>query len=256
MAALSNFDDLFRLDGKVALVTGGMLHPESHSPSHMRLVIATSCRESNGLYEHLAGSRGLGLHTATGFLLSGASLVIITARNASGSEGLDMAVEKLKVLSSGSEKVKGRVIAIPADLSTYSEIVRLKDTLANQHSINHIDILVANAAATWGGPFETTPDWSSGKILDLNVRSVFGLVQVFQSMLEKAATERDPSRVIIVSSTAGRTVPHVKENGKLFPRSILEIVEHELKMLTRMCRNNHVRGLKGSRNPFGQESCH
>jgi NAD(P)-dependent dehydrogenase (short-subunit alcohol dehydrogenase family) len=81
-----------------------------------------------------------------------------------------------------------------------------------QHT-DHIDILVANAGATWGGPFETTPDWSSAKILDLNVRGIFNMVQLFQPMLEKGATHTDPSRVIIVSSTAARTVPHVGENG-------------------------------------------
>ena len=41
-----------------------------------------------------------------------------------------------------------------------------------------LDILVANAGATWGGPFEPTPDWSSQKILDLNVRGVFNLVRL------------------------------------------------------------------------------
>lgn len=161
----------------------------------------------------LAGSRGLGFYTAAAFLLAGASLLIIVGRKASGPEGLDQAVEKLNELSYNREKVRGQVIAIPADVSKYSEILRLRNVLTSQHGVDHIDILVANAAATWGGPFETTPDWSSAKILDLNVRSVFGLVQVFQSLLEKGASQRDPSRVIIVSSTAGRTVQHVEQNG-------------------------------------------
>ena len=42
-----------------------------------------------------------------------------------------------------------------------------------------LDILVANAGASWGGPFEPTPDWSSQKVLDLNVRGVFNLVRLY-----------------------------------------------------------------------------
>lgn len=40
-----------------------------------------------------------------------------------------------------------------------------------------LDILVANAGAAWGSKFEDAPDSSSIKILDLNVRGVFTMVQ-------------------------------------------------------------------------------
>jgi NAD(P)-dependent dehydrogenase (short-subunit alcohol dehydrogenase family) len=40
-----------------------------------------------------------------------------------------------------------------------------------------LDILVANAGATWGSSFEDAPDHASVKILDLNVRGVFLLAQ-------------------------------------------------------------------------------
>lgn len=78
-----------------------------------------------------------------------------------------------------------------------------------------VDIVVANAGATWGGPFEPTPDWSSQKVLDLNVRGVFNMVRLFVPLLEAAASPQDPSRVIIVSSTAGVNVPHVGEHGTI-----------------------------------------
>lgn len=41
-----------------------------------------------------------------------------------------------------------------------------------------IDILVANSATSWGGPFEETPDWAVGKVLNLNVQSIFHLVKL------------------------------------------------------------------------------
>ncbi|KAF2013895.1 NAD(P)-binding protein [Aaosphaeria arxii CBS 175.79] len=176
MSDIKNFDRMFRLDGKVALVTGG--------------------------------SRGLGLHTATAFLLAGAKKVFISARKNAGPQGIDQAVEKLNKLN-----VKGQAIGIAANVADTDDIARLVKKI--QETDDKLDILVCNAGATWGGPFEPTPDSSSQKVLDLNVRGVFNLARLFTPMLEKAGTRQDPSRIIIVSSTAGTTVPHVGEHGTI-----------------------------------------
>jgi NAD(P)-dependent dehydrogenase (short-subunit alcohol dehydrogenase family) len=37
----------------------------------------------------------------------------------------------------------------------------------------------------------------------------------FAPLLEASSTRQDPSRIIIVSSTAGKNVPHVGENGTI-----------------------------------------
>ena len=148
------------------------------------------------------------MHTATAFLLQGASLVIVSARKAGGEQGIDQAVKKLNALPG----IKGRAVGIAADVGKREVVEKLLEDV--KRYTDEIDILVANAGATWGGPFETTPDWSSAKILDLNVRGIFNMVQLFQPLLEKAGTRDDPSRIIIVSSTAGRTVPHVGQNGQ------------------------------------------
>lgn len=68
---------------------------------------------------------------------------------------------------------------------------------------DRVDILLANAGATWGAPFDTHPDAAIAKVLDLNVRGVFNTVQRFASLLEKAGTKEDPARVIITASVAG-----------------------------------------------------
>ncbi|KAF2748394.1 NAD(P)-binding protein [Sporormia fimetaria CBS 119925] len=177
MSDLKNFDRMFRLDGKVALVTGG--------------------------------SRGLGLHTATAFLLAGASKVIISARKNEGPQGINQAVEKLNKLN-----VSGKAVGIAANVADTKDIERLVEEVEKETG-GKLDILVCNAGATWGGPFEPTPDWSSQKVLDLNVRGVFNLARLFTSMLSKSARPEDPSRIIIVSSVAGTTVPHVGEHGTI-----------------------------------------
>ena len=43
---------------------------------------------------------------------------------------------------------------------------------------DHIDVLFANAGATWGERFDEHPDAAFGKVMDLNVRSVFGCVRL------------------------------------------------------------------------------
>ena len=159
-----------------------------------------------------AGSRGLGLHAATAILLAGAKSVIITARKAAGEQGIDQAVTRLNSLAE-SRGVKGRAIGIAANVASTEDIERLVKEVKKHES--RLDILVANAGATWGGPFEPTPDWSSQKILDLNVRGVFNLARLFMHMLEASGTRTDPSRILVVSSTAGTNVPHVGDHGTI-----------------------------------------
>ena len=112
-----------------------------------------------------------------------------------------------------SRGVKGMAIGIAANVASTEDIERLVKEVKKHES--RLDILVANAGATWGGPFEPTPDWSSQKILDLNVRGVFNLARLFMHMLEASGTRTDPSRILVVSSTAGTNVPHVGDHGTI-----------------------------------------
>jgi NAD(P)-dependent dehydrogenase (short-subunit alcohol dehydrogenase family) len=141
MSQLNNFDSLFSLQGKTALVTGG--------------------------------SRGLGLHMATAFLRAGASLVIITARKREGENGIDQAVEKLNAL----QGIQGKAVGIAANVANSDDIVRLVGEVKGLVGSKGLNILVCNAGAAWGSRFEDAPPSSSVKILDLNVRGVFELVQ-------------------------------------------------------------------------------
>lgn len=42
---------------------------------------------------------------------------------------------------------------------------------------DHIDILYANAGASWGETFDTYPESAFSKVMDLNVKGVFFLIQ-------------------------------------------------------------------------------
>lgn len=138
--------------------------------------------------------------------------MFISARKSGGEQGIDQAVEKLNKLCS-SRGLKGQAIGAPANVAQEDDIKRLVQEVKKHES--KLDILVANAGATWGGPFEPTPDWSSQKILDLNVRGVFNLARLFAPMLAESGKPKDPSRIVIMSSVAGTNVSHVGDNGTI-----------------------------------------
>ena len=71
--------------------------------------------------------------------------------------------------------IKGSAVGIPANVSSEAEIIRLMRTIEKEEG--KLDILIANAGATWGSTFQDAPDHASAKILDLNVRGVFLLAQ-------------------------------------------------------------------------------
>jgi NAD(P)-dependent dehydrogenase (short-subunit alcohol dehydrogenase family) len=70
-----------------------------------------------------------------------------------------------------------------------------------------LHILVNNAGATWGEPLESFPASAWDKVLDLNLKSPFWMVQALLPALRAAGTQDDPARVINVGSIDGIHVP-------------------------------------------------
>jgi NAD(P)-dependent dehydrogenase (short-subunit alcohol dehydrogenase family) len=132
------------------------------------------------------GTRGIGLMIARGLLQAGAS-VVISSRKAD-------ACEEARAHLAGF----GDVTAIPADLATHDECRRLASLVTADGAPLHI--LVNNAGATWGEPLATFPDSAWDKVLDLNVKSPFWLVQELVPALTATGTQDDPARVINVGS--------------------------------------------------------
>lgn len=162
---MSSVPELFSLDGKIALVTGG--------------------------------SRGLGLYMAEAILLAGGAKIYISSRK---KNACDEAVKYLNDLAQ-QKGLKGRAYSLPADVGTRQGNEEL---LANFSKLeSKLDILCANAGATWGEDFSTHPDKAIAKVLDLNVRGVFSNIQLFAPLLEKAGSAVDPSRVLVTGSVAG-----------------------------------------------------
>ncbi|KAJ5725373.1 uncharacterized protein N7483_006730 [Penicillium malachiteum] len=171
---LNDFGNIFSLEGKVAVVTGG--------------------------------SRGLGLHAASGLLQAGCSKVYITSRKA---QGCDEAVAALNALP--NKRPGAKAISVPADSAKMEELDRLAAEISK--TTDHVDILFANAGATWGEKFDTHPEKAFSKVMDLNVKSVFYTIQKLTPLLTAKATLEDPSRVIITASVAGIGIGTIGENA-------------------------------------------
>ena len=147
--------NLFRLDGRVALITGG--------------------------------SRGIGKMIAAGFIAQGAK-VYISSRKAPACE--ETAAE-----------LGPDCIALPQDVSTVAGCKALAEQFAAHEG--KLDILVNNAVAAWGVPFEEFPEQGWDKVMDLNVKSPFFLTQALFDPLKAAASHERPGKVINITSIDG-----------------------------------------------------
>ncbi|KAK8110491.1 oxidoreductase [Apiospora kogelbergensis] len=133
------------------------------------------------------GSRGLGLNAASALHHVPQSQGLRTGR---------------RPAQQAAEPGPGaRAISVPADSATMAGIESLLSQV-QQHT-SHVDVLFANAGATWGEKFDTHPDSAFAKVMDLNVKAVFNTIRLFAPLLQKRASVEDPSRVLITASVAG-----------------------------------------------------
>ena len=139
------------------------------------------------------GTRGIGYMIAEGLLAAGAE-VFISSRKADACEEAARELGK-----------HGTVHAFARDLSQEGECRLLVEDVS-EHT-DSIDILVNNAGASWGAPLEEYPESGWNRVMDLNVKGLFNMTRFTRPLLEKAATEGDPSRVINISSIDGLIVP-------------------------------------------------
>ena len=169
------------------------------------------------------GSRGIGLMMARGFVEAGARVYICSRKKAV----CDAAAAELSEL--------GTCISLPADLGKMSEVERLAAELSSREEKLHI--LVNNAGATWGGSIDAFPEAGWDKVMDLNVKSPFFLLQKLLPALERAARADDPARVINVGSVDGLHTP-VFENFSY--ASSKAALHHLTRMLAAHLAKRHI----------------
>ncbi|OUR86858.1 3-oxoacyl-ACP reductase [Gammaproteobacteria bacterium 42_54_T18] len=137
------------------------------------------------------GSRGIGAMIARGFVENGVR-TYITARK----------VEELQETAKALSEF-GECIAIESDLSTLEGIQAFADNIKDRE--NSVHILVNNAGATWGEEIEKFPEAGWDKVMDLNVKSPFFLIQKLLPVLREAGDKEDPARIINIASVVSYT---------------------------------------------------
>lgn len=144
------------------------------------------------------GSRGLGLNCAEALVKNGAKAVYITSRKQSA---VDEAVTYLKNIAKQYKNSGCKIVGIASDVSNADGVKSFAKQIYAQE--DKVDILIANAGASWGAPLMKHPESAFDKVMDLNVKGVFLTVQAFYPLLKKAGTEDYSSRVLIMGSVAG-----------------------------------------------------
>src|SRR5699024_9901011 len=94
----------------------------------------------------------------------------------------------------------GTCISLPADVSTMDGINELVARYRDHEP--SLDVLVNNAGAAWGAPFDEFPEHGWDKVMDLNVKSLFFLTQSLKTDLV-AASSHHLAKVINIASIDG-----------------------------------------------------
>ncbi|MBY8337964.1 SDR family NAD(P)-dependent oxidoreductase [Alteriqipengyuania sp. NZ-12B] len=182
--------DLFGLEGKIALVTGG--------------------------------SRGIGRMIVEGLLEAGCAKVYIVAR-------------KKEQVDETAAELGDKVIGLVGDLSQMDGIKALADELASRE--DKLDLLVNNAGAAWGEPFEEFSEAGWHRTMDLNLKTPFFLTQKLLPLLKKAGTAERPAKVLMIASIDGMktnpwpTYPYQASKAGLIHltrRMAAELIQHNI----------------------------
>lgn len=134
------------------------------------------------------GSRNLGRTIAEAFIAQGAT-VYITSRKAPDCEKT-------------AEELGPNCHSLPQDVSTVAGVQALASAFAERET--QLNILVNNAGAAWGVPFEEFPEKGWDKVMDLNLKSPFFLTQALHELLKAGGASGSPAKVINITSIDGQ----------------------------------------------------
>jgi len=138
------------------------------------------------------GATGIGRMAAEALVRAGAR-VLIASRKAEACEAV--AAQLNELAGSGSAEGFG------GDLSTEQGVQALAEQVRKRTDKLHI--LINNAGATWGEDFETFPRSAWDKVMAVNVTSIFELTRDLTPLMEAAASDDDPARIVNTASIMG-----------------------------------------------------
>lgn len=141
------------------------------------------------------GSRGIGRAIAEGLVRAGAKVYI-------GGRNVQRCTEAAAELSAF-----GTCLPLPGELNDAATAQALAESFSSQES--RLDVLINNAGSIWAAPIDEYPEAGWDKVYDINVKSVFFLIQSLLPLLRAAASVEEPARIINVGSIQGFALsPH------------------------------------------------
>ena len=153
------------------------------------------------------GSRNLGKTIAEAYIAQGAT-VYISARKVADCEAT-------------AEELGANCHSLPQDVSTVEGVRALAQAFADREQ--RLDILVNNAGAAWGAPFEEFPEVGWDKVMDLNLKSPFFLIQALHGHLKASGADGRPAKVINITSIDGQRLSawdtysyHASKSGLIY----------------------------------------
>ena len=135
---------------------------------------------------------GIGRMAATALVKAGASVMIASRKG----EDCIRVANTLNGLGA-----PGRAEGFAGDVSSEAGIAALVAEVKAR--TGKLDILINNAGVSWGAPLESFPYSAWAKVLGVNVTAVFHLTRELLPLLEAAASDADPARVINLGSVMG-----------------------------------------------------
>jgi len=132
------------------------------------------------------GTRGIGLMIAEGLVKAGANVYVVSRKP-------DACEETAALLSK-----HGRCKAIPADVSSIAGCQQLAEEMGGREQ--QLNILVNNAGVTWSEDIDLFHEKAWDKVMDLDVKSPFFLLQQLLPMIRRGATAEARASVINVTS--------------------------------------------------------
>lgn len=138
------------------------------------------------------GATGIGNMAATALARAGARVLIASRKGAD----CERAAEEINALC-GENRAEG----FAGDVGS-EEGVRALATAVTERT-DRLHILVNNAGISWGEPLETFPHSAWAKVMNVNVAGLFTLTRDLLPLLDEAASDADPARIINLGSVMG-----------------------------------------------------
>ncbi|TKT77572.1 SDR family oxidoreductase [Aquamicrobium sp. LC103] len=135
---------------------------------------------------------GIGRMAATGLAQGGAHVLIASRKG----EDCARTAEELNALGA-----PGRAEGFAGDVSTEEGIAALVAEVVKR--TDRLHVLINNAGVSWGAELESFPYHAWAKVLNVNVTGLFHLTRELLPLLDKAASDDDPARVINLGSVMG-----------------------------------------------------